>query len=453
MVDSKAAPGIFHDWSATKNTFFLVNLNFGDNAMPKPYFKPNAVMNASQYIGAPSSLTGPRKEEKKNVRLLAHSDLGGWGDAFQIQVRQGLCYVAASGVNGHNGLTILDVSDPKNPKIVNRVVDRPTARTHKVLLIDDVLITNSEKVTGYEDPESVGGLRVFDLRDPRNPRFLKYIKTDGAGIHRPIYDRERKLLYSSGTREGCQGNILLVHDMKDPRSPVLIGEGWVPGQNQAAGEKPSWDFDLIKWGCWMHEGYPFGNYATCAYWNGGIAMFDLADPSKPRFIWRQNPHESHGWPGAYHTFIVPPGSEFAIVTQETVTVNCEHPPGFVTFYDMRNIHIPIPVSTFHPYPIDPLSMRPRDASWCMTGSRYGAHNLWTDMKAGDLLYICWFNAGLRIVDWFNPFEPKELGYYIPSGNNNRYCPQSNDVFVDRSTGLIYLSDRWGLGLNILEYTG
>jgi hypothetical protein len=34
----------------------------------------------------------------------------------------------------------------------------------------------------------------------------------------------------------------------------------------------------------------------------------------------------------------------------------------------------------------------------------------------------------------------------------RACPQSNDVFVDRDTGLINLTVRWGLGMRILERT-
>lgn len=53
----------------------------------------------------------------------------------------------------------------------------------------------------------------------------------------------------------------------------------------------------------------------------------------------------------------------------------------------------------------------------------------------------------------HPFGPREVGCYIPAGNSQRFCPQSNDVFVDRETGLIYLSDRRGPGLHILEYIG
>ena len=82
-----------------------------------------------------------------------------------------------------------------------------------------------------------------------------------------------------------------------------------------------------------------------------------------------------------------------------------------------------------------------------------ASYLGLDMEKNDLIYIAWFNAGLRIIDWSNPFNPKEVGSYIPAGNKERCCPQSNDVYVDKETGLIYMSDRWGLGLHILEYTG
>ena len=396
----------------------------------------------------------PWPEERHNVRLVGHSDLNGWGDAFQIQVRDGLCYVAGSGEAGHDGLTILDVSDPSDPRVINQIADGPEARTHKVLLIeDDVLITNSELRGDAVEGGARGGLRIFDLSDPTDPQFLRYVDTESQGIHRPIYDPRRKLLYSSGFRSGFDGKVLLVHDMADPRDPRLLGVGWAPGQHVAGGEQPSWDVGKIGMGCWLHEANPWGDNVTCGFWDGGIAMFDLTDPSSPQFMWRQNPHETHGWPGAYHTFLVPEGSPFGIAATETVSNNCEKPPAFVTFYDMRDASNPLPISTFMPYSIDPLSMLPRDPRWCATGTRYGAHNLWLDMTADDLLYVVWFAAGLRIVDWSNPFEPVEVGYYLPEGTPECPCPQSNDVFVDRATDLIYISDRRGLGLHIVEFTG
>ena len=56
-------------------------------------------------------------------------------------------------------------------------------------------------------------------------------------------------------------------------------------------------------------------------------------------------------------------------------------------------------------------------------------------------------------DWSNPFGPKEVGYCIPAGNSQRFCTQSNEVFVDQSTGLVYMTDHWGLGMHILEFKG
>jgi hypothetical protein len=68
----------------------------------RPYYHPNPIRGegAQQYIGVDHQLTEPWPEESHNVRLVAHS-----GDAFQIQVGKGVCYVAASGVNGHNGMS------------------------------------------------------------------------------------------------------------------------------------------------------------------------------------------------------------------------------------------------------------------------------------------------------------------------------------------------------------
>ena len=85
---------------------------------------------------------------------------------------KGVCYVAASGVNGHNGMTVLDISNPSKPKIVDQLIDTPAARTHKVLRItDDVLLTNSElrPALRKDYPDAIPGLRIFDNGDPFHP--------------------------------------------------------------------------------------------------------------------------------------------------------------------------------------------------------------------------------------------------------------------------------------------
>ena len=95
--------------------------------MSRPYYQPGPVSGPEQYDNAEFALSEPWPEEAKNVRLVGHSDLNGWGDAFQIRVSNGICYVAASGVNGNDGITILDVKDPKNPKVLNQLADSEAA--------------------------------------------------------------------------------------------------------------------------------------------------------------------------------------------------------------------------------------------------------------------------------------------------------------------------------------
>ena len=65
-----------------------------------------------------------------------------------------------------------------------------------------------------------------------------------------------------------------------------------------------------------------------------------------------------------------------------------------------------------------------------------------------------------VVDLSDPYQMKELGYYIPKTNERSYpieegqptAIQINDVDIDHR-GLAYASDRVGTGLFVLEYTG
>ncbi len=68
------------------------------------------------------------------------------------------------------------------------------------------------------------------------------------------------------------------------------------------------------------------------------------------------------------------------------------------------------------------------------------------------MFLTYFNAGLRAVDVSDPFHPKEKGYYVPALADGRTAVQSNDIGCDEH-GRLYLIDRAGAGMHILEYTG
>jgi hypothetical protein len=88
--------------------------------------------------------------------------------------------------------------------------------------------------------------------------------------------------------------------------------------------------------------------------------------------------------------------------------------------------------------------------------RFGAHNILEYLPADgpwkDLVFLTYFNAGLRAVDVSDPLQPKEVGYYVPALPPGQEAIQSNDIGTDEH-GRLYLIDRWGAGMHILEYTG
>jgi len=97
-------------------------------------------------------------------------------------------------------------------------------------------------------------------------------------------------------------------------------------------------------------------------------------------------------------------------------------------------------------------------NFCTRGGRFGSHSSNESMGPAfyqKLTFITFFNAGVRVLDIRNPYEPKEVGYFIPSitkatqprcgmiGGVQRCSNaviQSNNAETD-DRGYIYLADR------------
>jgi len=83
-----------------------------------------------------------------------------------------------------------------------------------------------------------------------------------------------------------------------------------------------------------------------------------------------------------------------------------------------------------------------------------------------IVFLSYFNAGVRAVDVRDPYHPKEVGYFIPAitattdkrcikANGQDSCKvaiQTNNVETD-DRGYIYIVDRANTGMHILELTG
>ena len=178
-----------------------------------------------------------------------------------------------------------------------------------------------------------------------------------------------------------------------------------------------------------------------SYWHHGFFVLDIADMAKPKVVAQFN--TSPAYPHPTHTCLVLPeplkGRKVMIVADEDVAKLWPAPPAFAWTYDITQERLPIPISTFQVPGLD-TDGSPQPA---MTGCHQPSERF-----AGTVIPYAWFAQGLRLVDYADPFAPKEVGHYVPDAAPGADRASSNDVTID-SRGLIYLVDRVN-GVDIIE---
>ena len=414
----------------------------------------------------------------RNVERLGHLDLPGGG---QVVVQGDYAYV------GHmkppHGTSIVDVSDPRRPKVVAQIpLEGDASHTHKVRVVGDLMLTNVEqnrrhflrkgerlpalraelaardgappndaalaaalgveskdipvldaaRERGYGD----GGFRIWDVSDRTRPRLVHHERTHGFGAHR--FDADERYAYISTEMEGYVGNILVVYDLADPARPLEVSRWWLPGQHLAGGEVPTWS----GYGKRLHHAMRVGDELWAAVWHAGFRVLDVSDITRPRVVGAHDYHPPI--PEPTHTVMpveVPvAGRRIAVAVDEEHEHRRGRLHGFMWVFDVTDLDAIAPLSIF--------DVSEMDSPWSRAPGRFGAHQ-YRERLDGTLVYATWFSGGLRIVDVADPHAPEEVGHFIPEPVAGEDAPQSNDVDVD-DRGLVYLIDR-NVGFDILEF--
>jgi hypothetical protein len=427
----------------------------------------------------------------RNVNRISHLDLPGAG---QVYVAGNYAYVGHIPNKEHLGTSIIDISDPKNPKVVSQItLDDHESHSHKARVVGDIMIVNSERnnsglgrkaeqlppararleetlgrepthaelaerlgVKESDIPTLIaeenhkyenGGFKVYSVADPANPKELVHQKTGGIGVHR--YDMDENYAYISTEMDGYVGNILVIYDIRNPEKPEEVSRWWMEGQHLAGGEKPTWVGRQHR----LHHALRFDDKLYAGCWQAGFRIIDIADISNPKTIGAHTYHPP--FPEPTHT-IMPmdgliDGRKIAVVIdEEDMFYNAAeaearkgrpHAPMWVfDITDLSNIQA-----------LSMFQVSEMDSPWSQaTGARFGAHQF-QEKNHGTLIYCTWFSGGLRIVDVADPFSPREVGSFIPEPVQGKPAPQTNDSDID-DRGFIYIVDRY-VGFDILEYTG
>lgn len=365
----------------------------------------------------------------KNFKHVGHLDIPGGG---QVCVKGGRAYV------GHMapplGTSVVDVSNPRAPKVVAQLRIPETTHCHKARVVGDLLFVNSEQYKGnpaFDKP----GWAVYDVSRPASPRQVAFVRTHGVGVHR--FDVDERYAYITTEVEGYLGGITVIYDLATPARPREVSRWWLPGQWTAGGETPTWEGKRHR----THHALRCGDRLAIGCWYGGLALVDVSDITRPRTL------SYLDWSPPYlaptHTAMKIPWKirerDILVATDEHITDAHTDPSPFFWVVDISDESKLVPVAN-HIVP---------ESAVRNTAGRFGSHQPQEQLYPGDnVLHVTWFSGGLRALDVSDPYVPREVGYFVPDPGPGARSPQSNDVFVSPE-GLVYVIDRIN-GLDILE---
>ncbi|CAN5369021.1 hypothetical protein BH11ACT6_BH11ACT6_37240 [soil metagenome] len=354
-------------------------------------------------------------------------------------------------------LSIFDVTDPGDLHLVGAIEGPDQAATWQVQVADGVLVQGMERRPaawgGTPDDTSDEGIRIFDVSDPITPKLLSHWRTGEHGVHRNHFTGGR-YVHVTASRRGFDGNIYVILDIADPRNPVEVAMWFLPEQYVAAGSHPARRISLHG------PPYVLGDRAYLSYGAAGLVILDISDIERPTLISRLDIGAAFSSMIALHTVIPLPARNLLLVNTEAIAERQQEAYNFAGIVDVSDEQNPRVVSLL---PIPEPAPGAAYPNFSTRGGRFGPHNQHhpqgPELFADDnLMFMTWFNAGLRVYDISDAYLPREVAWYLPDDPTHRrgllpktLVTQSEDVLVD-ARGNVFFSDK-NHGLHVVRLSG
>jgi hypothetical protein len=473
----------------------------------------------------PAPKNGP-EQSQWNMELAGHNDLQGRSAYQPIIISQDGRFIAyvghhatahlpmnsLTGKTEPSGTSIVDVTDPANTRYLAHIPGPSgggggdSGGAQMVRVCSGSVLPNGVRGKWYLlRPRGGQAHEIFDVTDPSKPALLTTVVDQLTGTHKSWWECDTGIAYLVGNKasEGWTGgNHVKIYDLSNPAKPVYIRDFGLLGSQPNATSHIG-----VSKGIGIHgliSAGPERNRVYLAYGSGHDGVLQIVDRKKLLTAFKNplNPTDEEmlapqvGYvvmspdQGAHTTmplFDVPIPTyqghavlktrDLVIITSEQGRGDhCNPGPGgdrpaphMAFLVDVTNEATPWNLSTFH--------VDERVGDFCGRGGRFGAHagtESFYPQYYGKLAIFSWFNAGTRVFDIRNPFDVKEIAYFIPAVNKNTmsFCVdgishpdgdpaitsactkviQTNNVEID-DRGLIYSADRAGTGLHIMRLTG
>lgn len=157
-------------------------------------------------LSNPTSPTGPRRLSELHLSTLSGGDYT--SKAWWVTWQGRYAYVGGTDA----GLFIVDAADPENPREVKRI---PKSELGGFNIHSAVAVGNLLVLARAEESNINPGLSILDIGDPENPRLLSVS---------PLLDVGYSIMVN-GNRVLAADDPVRVYDIADPTNPALLGIG------------------------------------------------------------------------------------------------------------------------------------------------------------------------------------------------------------------------------------
>jgi hypothetical protein len=444
-------------------------------------------------LASPALGQAPGAVQKSNMELVGSDGLQARSAYQPLIHKQGdrwILYVGhhggrslnpLSGAVEDNGTSILDVTDPKNPKPLFHIPGEPgegeTGGAQMLRVCDGATLPKGDKSKVYLlRPYGNAAHEIWDVTNPARPSLLTTVVKGLKGTHKSWWECDTGIAYLVSGIDGWRTRRMTqIFDLSDPTSPRHIRDFGLAGQQAGSkGEVPPELHGAISTG-------PKGNRLYFAYGvnkNGVVQIVDreklLNGPKEPtdaNLIYPQVSRLDMPPTIGAHTTLpllgvdvaefardkVGSKGDFLLIVNESLAFECGEARQRVWIADITTETRPFNVSNW--------TVPEASGNFCARGGRFGSHasneNM-TPIYYKRVVFISFFNAGVRALDIRDPYQPKEIGYFIPAvtdktdkrcvGERCKVAIQTNNAEVD-DRGYIYIVDRANTGVHILELAG
>src|SRR4051812_680786 len=357
-----------------------------------------------------------------NFKLLAHDTLagfGGMGEGMAIQVaKDGRRILWLAHESAPKNFTAVDVSDPRKPKVVVQT-DLPQSymRSNSLELTGNIMAVAYQCQKVGQKP---AGFELFDVSVPEKPKSIAFVDRSGPysrGVHQLWFCDGQYVHMAAGAPDfkathPSDDQFYQIWDVRNPSKPMQVGEWWLPGTREGDSTPPPARHPkhLLDKGNRAHNTnvYPQRpDRCYLAYIDAGMFIMDISDMSKPKPIahWDNSPP----YTGFTHTLLPLFDRNLLVMTDESTENNAKDWPKLIWILDARDETKPIPIAT---------CLVPDHQAYAARGL-FGAHNIHenvplpTSWQSDQIVLGTFFNGGLRAYDISNPYQPKEVGTFVP----------------------------------------